>query len=325
MGSAAGTGFCIQHADVTGAVTQQRECLLGDAGEYQLTFGAYGKHFAGVGIDDLGNEVILIDMHAGLCFTLKGNTWAGDLRQAVDIVSLDTQAVLNILTHLLTPGFRAEDTGLQLDLIPQTTLVDGLCQISCVRGGAAQDGGAQVGHKLQLTVRIAGGHGKGQTTGLVRAAMQTHTAGEQAVAVCDMADILFAATNSGNGAGAAVFPQIHLVLGVECHHSLSGCTGGGVDTDTLIHGLANQATGIGLAQVVLGQERKLVQILCALNVRRGHTLFFHFLAVVRDIVPHMLHLLDKTLVLPGFDLLTGSSFNLGLIILCHFLLSPWEI
>lgn len=62
--------------------------------------------------------------------------------------------------HLLGPGLGTEDARLELDLIPQATLVDALGQESGVRGGAAEDGGAEVTHELDLPVRVAGGHGR---------------------------------------------------------------------------------------------------------------------------------------------------------------------
>ena len=110
------------------------------------------------------------------------------------------------------------------------------------------------------------------------------------------------------------------MLGVEGHNTLAGGTGGGVNTDALRKGHTQKAVGISLPQVVLAEERQLVQIGNALNVCGGQALFFHFFAVVGHIVPHMLHLLDKTLVLPLLNLFTGSGFNFRLIILRNILL-----
>ncbi len=117
-----------QHADVPGAVAQQGEGLLGDGGEDQLALGAVGQDLAGVGVDDLGDEVVLTDVHAVLLGALEGDAGAGKLGQAINIIGLDAQLVLDVAAHLLGPGLGAEDAGLELDLIPQAALVDGLGQ-----------------------------------------------------------------------------------------------------------------------------------------------------------------------------------------------------
>ena len=128
VGPAAGTGGPIQHADVAGAIAQQGEGLLGDGGEDQLALGAVGQDLAGVGVDDLGDEVVLIDVHAVLLGALVGDAGAGKLGQAINIIGLDAQLALDVAAHLLGPGLGAEDAGLELDLIPQAALVDALGQ-----------------------------------------------------------------------------------------------------------------------------------------------------------------------------------------------------
>ena len=150
------------------------------------------------------------------------------------------------------------------------------------------------------------------------ATVETCAAGEQAVAVCHLDNIFLISANGYKGSGAAFLPQVHIVLGVEGHNTLACGAGGGLDTNTLRHRLACQAIGICLPQVVLGQEGQLMQVSGTLNICRSQALFFHFFAVVGYIIPNMLHLLDQTLVLPSLDLLTGSSFDFRLIILCHW-------
>lgn len=85
-----------------------------------------------------------------------------------------------------------------------------------------RDGGAQVHHKLELPVRIARGHGQGETAHLMAAPIQTRTAGEQTVAIADMAHVLVGAAGRHDGPGAAIFPQIQVMLGIEGHHPLAG-------------------------------------------------------------------------------------------------------
>ena len=92
------------------------------------------------------------------------------------------------------------------------------------------------------------------------------------------------------------------MLGVEGHHPLAGGAGGGLDAHAVLQGLGHQAIGIGLPQVGFGDKGQLMQVFRPLDVLGGQALGLHLLAVVGHIVPHMLYLLDQTLVLPSLDL-----------------------
>ncbi len=320
MRTAAGAFLSGQGADISGTITHHRECFLVDRRENKLALGAFGKHFAGIGIDDLGNEVILVDMHAALCGALEGNAGARKLGQSVDVIGLDAQGILNILAHLLAPGFRAEDTGLERDIIRSVAhFLHTLAEISGVAGRAAEDRRLQIHDEHDLTVGIAGAGRDRQTADLMGAAVQAGAAGEQTVSVGNLADILFGAAGCHDRSGAALFPQIDIMLCVESDDALSGGTGGGLDPDAVLQGLAHQAVGIGFSQIALGQERKLVKVINGLDVFRRHAFLFHFPAIIRDIVPDMLYLLDELLVLYLNNSLSGSAFNVFLIVSLHMI------
>ena len=150
--------------------------------------------------------------------------------------------------------------------------------------------------------------------------MQTGTAGEQTITIRNLNNIRLRAAGGDDGAGAAVFPQVDIRLGIERDDALAGCAGGRVNAHALFNRRALQPIGIRIAQVRLGKERQLVQVTNALDVLRRHALFFHLLAVVGNVVPDMLNLLNKTLVLPRADLLLRCSFNFRLIVVGHGLL-----
>ena len=80
-----------EHADVPGAVAQQGEGLLGDGGEHQLALLAVGEDLAALRVDDLGDEVVLVDVHARLGRALEGHAGAGQLGEAVDVIGLDAR------------------------------------------------------------------------------------------------------------------------------------------------------------------------------------------------------------------------------------------
>ena len=131
MCASAGALLAGQNTDVLGAVAKKRETFLVEGGEYKLALAAFRENFTGLGIDDLCVEVVLIDVHAGLLFTLEGDAGAGGLCQAVNIIRLDSETLLNASSHLLGPGLRAEDTGLELVVFRLVAaLSEGLAQIS---------------------------------------------------------------------------------------------------------------------------------------------------------------------------------------------------
>ena len=87
--------------------------------------------------------------------------------------------------------------------------------------------------------------GMRQAAHLVAAAVQARAAGEQAVAVADLAHILIGAARGHNGPCAAVFPQVNVMLGVECHHALARGAGGGLNADAIPQRPGHQPIGIG--------------------------------------------------------------------------------
>lgn len=113
--------------------------------------------------------------------------------------------------------------------------------------------------------------------------------------------------------GAAVLPQVYVVLGVEGHHAAAGGTGGGVDADTLGQGLGQQAVGIALPQVGLGDKGQFMQVLDAVDVVRGHALLVHLGAVIGDVIVDVADLLDQALALQSPQLVLGHGFDLRLI------------
>ena len=134
---------------------------------------------------------------------------------------------------------------------------------------------SSIGHGLLVLADLLG-----RTASHDLTAVNTCAAGEQTVAVSHVNNIFFIATHSHNGTGAAIFPQIHIVLGVEGHNTLTGGTGSGVDADAIIQGHTSQTMGIGIPQIGLGKKRQLVQIINGLDVIDGDTLFFHLCPVV---------------------------------------------
>ena len=111
------------------------------------------------------------------------------------------------------------------------------------------------------------------------------------------------------------------MLGVEGHNAAAGSTRGGVNTHTLGKRLGKQAIGIGITKIGLREEGELMKILDAVDILGLNTRLIHQIAVVRDVLIHVLDLLDKLFGLELFTLLCRHGFKFLLIVLlCHFCL-----
>ena len=259
--------------------------------------------------------MVLVDVHTRLCGALKGHAGTADLGQTVNIVGLDAQGLFNVAAHLLGPRLGTENAGSQLVVFGfVAALLQRFAQVSGVGGGAAEDGGTQVHHELDLTLGVTRGHGQGQTAHLVGTAVETCASRKQTVAVSYLANVFLGAAHSHDGPGTAVLPQVHVVLGVEGHDSAAGGTRGGLDADALGLGNCQESGGILVAEVVLGDEGELVEVFDAVDVVGGDTLALHLGAVVGDVVIDVSHLLDQLLGLQSLHLLYGHGFDFGLVV-----------
>ena len=309
--------FARQNANIAGAIANHRECFLGQTGEYQLTALALRQNLTGVRVNDLCNEVIFIDMHAVLFLALEGDTRTGNFGQTIDIIRLDAKRFFNVVTHFFRPCLCAEDAGLELELIAQTALTDALTQICGIRRCAAQNGGTEIHHKLQLTFGIAGRHRQSQAANFMSTAMYTSTAGKQTIAVCNVADILIRAACCYNRARTALFPQINIMLGVERNHASASRAAGGVHPHAILERLCQQTIRILFLQIVLCDKRQQMQIFNAVNIFRLNACFVHLVAIKFYVIIYMLDLCNQTLTLQCLQLVNRHRLNFRLIILAH--------
>ena len=103
-----------QPRQVARAVADHRQRLLGQRGEDQLAFLAVGQHRAGLGVDDLGVEMVLPDHRAVLGLdAFAGHARAHHFAQAVDVHRVQPGAHLDVVAHRLGPRLGAEDADLQ--------------------------------------------------------------------------------------------------------------------------------------------------------------------------------------------------------------------
>ena len=148
-------------------------------------------------------------------------------------------------------------------------------------------------------------------------AVQTRATGKQTIAIADMADIILGAACRYDGTCTAIFPQIQVMLGVKCNHTTTGGATGGLNADTIGQRLCQQAIGILILQVILGDKGQLVQILHTMDILRLYACCIHFIAVKFYIVIYILYLLDQTLALQCLQLVYRHGLNFRLIIMLH--------
>ena len=292
------------------AVAQHRHAFLGDGGEHQFARRAVGQGLFGDGVDDLGDDVVLADVHAVLGHALKAHAGAGDLGKAVDVVGVDAEQFLDLLAHLLCPGFGAKAAGLELEVgHGDARLADGLAQIQGVGGRAAEHGGAQFLDHHDLALGVAAGHGDDRGPQPARALMRAEAAGEEAVAVGDLDDVVRAAARGGDAARHQFGPDIHIVLRIAGNDGMAGGAAGALYAHDVVQGRGEQAVGELVAQVGLLHEGQVFEVVHIADVLGADALGVHARAVDGDVVVFVFHRPAQALGLEGVKLIAADGFH----------------
>ena len=151
------------------------------------------------------------------------------------------------------------------------------------------------------------------------AAVKSGAACEETVAVGNLANVFIGAACGSDGAGAAIFPKVDILLRVESNNSASCGSGRGLNADAVLKGLCKKSVGVGVAEVRFGEEGELVKIVDALNIFRLNALFVHKVAVVGNVFVNVVNLTDELFGLKLSHLFNRHGFNFFLVIvLCHF-------
>ena len=299
----------MQTGYVAGAVTDEGHGLFSYAGEHKLALLALGKHLAGVGVDDLGDKVVLVNVESAVALALKGDAGADHFTEAVDIPGLDLELVFNVPAHALGPGLCTEEAHLQLEAGGVNAhLGHGLGHDEGVRGSAADKGAAKVLKDLDLTLGVAGADRNGGAADGLCAAVGTKTAGEQTVAVGNVGDIVLGNAAGGKGSGHNVAPDLEVVTGVANDSLLTGGTGGCVDAYNVAQGCCKKSVGVIVTEILLAGKRKQMEIVHRFDVLGLYTHFDHLCSVGSHVVINALYGLPKALALKGLKLCTVHCF-----------------
>ena len=279
MAAAAGAGAGHDAREVVGAVADERRALLAQRGEYQLAFLAVGQHLAGFGIDDLDVDEVVPDVHAVVGVAGNADARAVHLGEAVNVVNLDAQLVLNAVAHLLAPALGADDALLQVNLVAQVALGDLLGEKQRVGAGGADDRGLQILHHLQLLLGVARPHGNGHGAQALGAQLETDAGRPQAVARGDLDAVERGDARHLVAAGELRGPVDDVLLGVGDDNRRARGARGAVDAHDFLVGHRLQPQRIHRAQVIFLGKGQLFEVGLGAHVRDIDT--FELLRVER--------------------------------------------
>ncbi len=281
---ARGTGQ--QPRQVSGAIADHRKGLLGERGEDKLAELAVGHDVAGLRVDDLRVKMVLPDVQPVLGLdAFVGHARSDHLREPVDVHRVQVAPRLDLAAHLVGPRLGPEDADLQAGVGRVEPLRRHLVEDVEEIGWRHHDHpGGEVLDELDLAGGHAAGYGNDRAAQPLATVMGPEPAGKQAVAVGHVHDVTRSGAGGAHGTGHAVGPHGDVVGGVAHHRRLAGGTGRGVDAHELFARHREHAKGIVAAQVVLGGEREVAEIVEPLEVAGVDALGVEGLAVMRHVV-----------------------------------------
>ena len=327
MGAAAAALLGDDARDVARAVAHERAALAGERGKHELAVGAVGHGLERVRIDDLGIEVVLGHMQAVCRFAFHGHARSHDLGQTVHVAVLHAELAADVVAHRLGGGLGAEDHAGDREVIGGVVahLDSGVSDVERVGRGARENVGFEVLHHLHLALGVAGGRRDDGTADGLAARMRAQTAREQAVAVGHLDGGVPRAAHHVDAAGEAVAPVLEVVLGMAHHRRLAGGARGRVDARHIVLADGEQTERVGVAHILLDDERELDEIVERLEIvgsdaRLGERLTVE-LHVVVGMADGLLHALELQLT----QLLDGHRLDFRLVVhghlplpCCHF-------
>ena len=224
-------------------------------------------------------------MHAVLLGALEGDAGAAHLRHAEGVVGLDAEHVLDALAGILGVRLGADHEGAELGVLARVDalLAHHLIQTCGIGRDGVHDGGAEVREELELAEGVAGGGRDRQHADLLGAVLEAEAAGEHPVAGGVLEHVLRAAAHHPQAAGNGIGPFFQVLLGMQDNGRIAGGAAGRVQADALVKRNRGHAERIGFAEVLLGGERNLLEVIQRLDVRRRQAGLAETLLVERRI------------------------------------------
>ena len=239
---------------------------------------------AGFGVDDLGQEVVFVDVEAVLLRALARDAGADDFRQAVDVDGLDAGAPLYLAAHILAPRLGPEYSDLEIGVAEVQLLLFGrLHERQEVGRRAAHGARLEVLDEEYLALGVAGAHGDDRGADGEAAVVRAEPAGEEAVAVCILHYVARLDPRARERPRHHVAPALEIAVGVGDDDGLAGGAGRAVYLAHVLLRASQQAQRIVRPEVVLAGERQPAEVFEALDFRWPHARGVEALAVERHL------------------------------------------
>ena len=276
----------INAGQILGAVTDKRQSLLGQGGDDQFAFHAVPQWFQGLLVHDFRQEMVLMDVKSPVELAVRRHTRPHDFAQTIDIVGMDSQLMLNLGPHPVSPWLGPVDGRLQLNLVPYPHLLNGFRDVQQVGRGTHDSRHPEIHHHGHQLLGVACGHGDHGGSHLLRTIVGSQASGKQTVSVSHLDDVIASQSGHGNAPGHALTPHVNVLAGISHHRGLSRGAAGCMDTGNLGIRHRKHAEGVCISQIILCGERKPFQVLDSPDVSRLQSHCLHFLAVILHTVVH---------------------------------------
>ena len=208
------------------------------------------------------------------------------------------EARLDLHAELVGPRLGAVEADAQRQVLRTQAAVAGrVGQVHGVGRRAAQGGGAEVAHDLELPLGVAAGDGHHGAAEALGAEVQAEPAGEEAVAEGVLQEVARRHAAGGEGPGDQVGPHVEVAARVPDGGRVAGRAGAGVDAHHLVARPREHAERVVVAEVDLGGEGQVGDVAVAGHVAGLDAELVQLLAVEGDVVvgvlerrPQPLHL-----------------------------------
>ncbi len=257
---------CASARDVARAVAQHRQRFLGQRRDHQFAGLAVGHRRAGLGVDELEQEVVLPAVQPVAAFALAGHARAHDLGQAVDVVGAQAEARLDLVAHRRAPGLGAEHADAQ-PAAPQVDahLLGHFGDRQRIGRRRAQHARTEVHHQRHLALGAAAGDRHHRAAQALGAAVRAQAAGEQAVAVGVVHQVAAPHAGAGHRTRHQVGPAVQVAGRIADDGGLAGRARRGMHARERLDRPREEAEGVVVAQVGLDHEGQAPQV-----VEAGH-------------------------------------------------------
>jgi hypothetical protein len=220
------------------------------------------------------------------------------------------KAALDLEAHLLVQGSAPKrPTRSPLDVGIDPLPLELVRQIEQVRRRHHDDVRLEVGDQLHLLLGLAAGHRDHRAAQTLGAVVGAETAGEQAVTVADMHHVAASAAGGVDRARHQRRPHVDIVLRVADNRRLSGRARRCMHAHDLVARHGKHLERVVLAQVVLGRERKLAQIVKRFQIVGVCAVGIELLPVVLDVLIRVTQRPAQAIELQGRNLVAAGGFN----------------